>query len=137
MLCYNPSTSATHFHFNTASGGSQELASPTSWTPDPNTWYHIAIVRNGTTYTFYRNGNLDGSVTNTGTIPNSTASLTIGFAEGIGMFGAVDEVRISKVARTPEEIKQNAQRFPYSIYTSPVMDLTAASSWTNLTWLAK
>src|SRR5690606_29776803 len=41
----------------------------------------------------------------------------------------IDEVRISNSARTAEEIKLSAQRRPYGIYTSPVIDATTNESW--------
>lgn len=43
-----------------------------SFTFYPNTWYHIAIVRSGTTLAAYVNGTSAGSVTLSGTLGNST-----------------------------------------------------------------
>ena len=119
------------FHINSTSGGGPALTS-NSFTPQTGIWYHITVTRSGNNYTFYINGNQWGTTTNTYTIPNANTTLKIGLGEGSPPFnGLIDEVRISNIARTPEEIKQDAQRFPYSVYTSPVVDLTTASSWTR------
>jgi hypothetical protein len=48
-----------------------------SGTYSPNNWYHIAVVRSGTSLVLYRNGVSTGSVTNSVNL-NSTASLGIG-----------------------------------------------------------
>lgn len=114
----------------------------------PNVWTHITTVYNGSSQTqkVFVNG-IEVACTQTGTVPTTLASTSgLPFELGRGRYnggaygyitGSLDEVRISNIARTPEEIKQDAQRFPYSIFTSPVTDLTVANSWTNLTWLAK
>ena len=44
-----------------------------------NTWYHFAVVRNGTAVTVYRNGAVYDSGTQSGTLYNSTALLRIGY----------------------------------------------------------
>ncbi|MBI4999312.1 hypothetical protein HZB97_00890, partial [Candidatus Gottesmanbacteria bacterium] len=49
--------------------------------------------------------------------------------------GSIDEMRISLFDRTPEAIKQDAQRYPYGVYTSQVLDLTSSvSSIDSLQW---
>ena len=105
-------------------------------------WYHLAWVRTNNTLYGYVNGVLVGSgagcsvTAGTGVYVNG---FTIGSYQGGGAYtnALIDEVRSFQHRRTPEEIKANAQRHLYSIYTSPVMDLTQATGWTNLTWLAK
>lgn len=62
-----------------------------------NTWYHIAIVRNGTTTTLYVNGTADGTTTAI-TANMSTASMVIGMnASSSSNFysGYIDEFRVS------------------------------------------
>ena len=72
---------------------------------DNDTWYHIAVVKNGTSYNEYLNGtneaNLDGtssSIIDSGGRPWYIGTLQT--AEGTyPANGYIDEVRISKFAR--------------------------------------
>ena len=74
--------------------------------PNLNQWYHLAIRRQGNTFTAFVNGLPFGSVTNTAAIPNPNAPLTIGQAENIGfMNGRLDEVTIYNRALTQEELQ--------------------------------
>ena len=50
--------------------------------------------------------------------------------------GNIDEIRISKVARSAEEIRLDASRRPYATYTSDVLDLTSVIAWNSLKWNA-
>lgn len=71
-----------------------------SFTPDVNTWYHIAIVRSGSScYMFV--GGVSQSVTQTyawDTLPDLTGDLNIGRYGGATNYvnGWLDEIRISK-----------------------------------------
>lgn len=67
-----------------------------------NTWQHVAIVRSGSTVTFYKNGTANGSGNWTGNA-DQTSSLYIGgywyggsFLSGRYYFGYIDELRITK-----------------------------------------
>lgn len=105
-----------------------------------STWTHIAAVWTSTGHKIYVNGIEQANDTNTTTHTSQDYTTYIGVGSGgntLPFSGSIEEIRISKVARTPEEIKQDATRFPYSVYTSPVMDLGQVLSWTNLTWLGK
>lgn len=62
-----------------------------------NTWNHVALVRNGTTLTWYINGTSAGSATNSTNL-SSTLGLNIGDS-GYGAGGYLQDVRISNVAR--------------------------------------
>lgn len=72
-------------------------------------WNHLALVKSGTNYSVYVNGRL----TKTGTTAPATTSTTtknnyIGSLDGTttgGFLGAIDEVRVSSVARTAAEIR--------------------------------
>ncbi len=76
------------------------------FTPNLNQWYHLAIRRQGNTFTAFVNGLPSSSVINTAAIPNSNAPLTIGQAENIGfMNGRLDEIAIYNRALTQEELK--------------------------------
>jgi hypothetical protein len=82
--------------------------SSNEWTPTPNQWYHLAVVKSGNTYTFYRNGVLDGTDSTTMYVPIINAPLEIGRAEGTCYFkGIIDEVRIYNYARSPSQILED------------------------------
>ncbi len=108
-------------------------------------WHHLVGTYNGNNSDTGIDIYVDGVVldsSNFSATPftprgDTDGPLVIGGVTGAYFAGTIDEVRISNIVRSPEEIKQDAARFPYSVYTSPVVDLTAVNSWTNLTWLAK
>lgn len=96
----------TIFHINTSSGGGP-VALGNTWTPSTGTWYHLAVTRQGNNYTFYRDGSPDGVWTDSTIIPDASAPLTIGWAEGVGSFnGTIDDVRIYNRALSGSEISQ-------------------------------
>lgn len=67
-----------------------------------NTWYHVAIVKNGDTYTLYRNGVNNGSITTSDTVLTNTNPMLIGRDSqntSNDWNGYIDELRVSKVAR--------------------------------------
>ena len=85
-------------------------------TLSPNTWYHVALVRNGTDIRLYLNGVSENYVTSSKTIPNSSYNLTIGSdnAPTQYFYGYIDELRISKgLARWTSNFTP-----PTSAYTS-------------------
>jgi hypothetical protein len=55
-----------------------------------NNWYHVAVVRNGSSFTYYLNGVADGSATQALSIGNYTGNLTCSIKNGY-----VDELRIT------------------------------------------
>jgi len=73
------------------------------WTPDTSTWYHIALVRNGTSLVCYVDGIiLTSNITtpiSTNALPDASAVLSIG-ARSTGAYpiitGYIDEFRWSK-----------------------------------------
>jgi Concanavalin A-like lectin/glucanases superfamily len=69
-------------------------------------WYHLAVVRSGSTYTVFINGTAAGSATNANAIASPNAPLTIGQAEGIGyMNGLLDEISVYNRALSPAEVQ--------------------------------
>lgn len=90
-------------------GNSTMGANVTTQTWSYNTWYHVALVRNGTgtnNFAFYVNGTQLQTDTDTNTIGASGSSdyISIGSiynatTPSFGLNGHIDEVRISTVAR--------------------------------------
>lgn len=99
-------------------------------------WYHVAAVGDEGGLKIYVNGVLDGYTNVAYGSPNSTGGLVFGFyTTGAEYFsGEIDEVRISNIARSPEEIKMNAKRRPYSIYTSDILDMSNVNNFSPLEW---
>jgi len=71
-----------------------------------NTWFHAALVYDGSTLKEYLNGQPGKSIPASGTL-KSVSGLYIGqHSPGLGLFnGLIDEVRIYNYARTPDEIR--------------------------------
>ncbi|MHC4067586.1 MAG: LamG-like jellyroll fold domain-containing protein, partial [Planctomycetota bacterium] len=99
----------TLFHTNTDSGpGGHRHSDP--WIAQPGVWYHIALVREGSLWTFYLDGVPNGTVADSTTIEDAAAPLTIGWAEGGSAFrGSIDEVAIYNRALTADEIQHHHQ----------------------------
>lgn len=79
-----------------------------------NTWYHIAVSRQGTTFRFFINGTLSDTQTRTVSFQAVTAC-TIGaaLAGTAGFTGFVDEVRVTKgVARYTGTFAAPTAQFP-------------------------
>ena len=81
----------------------------------PDVWVHIAAVTDGTTRRHYIDGNLVFEAAETAPASSSTNALRIGSdADWLFMAeGGIDDLRIWKVARTAEQIRQT--RFVHSI----------------------
>ena len=67
------------FYFNTSSGFDFTESSTTSVTT--GVWYHIAMVRNGSAWCFFRNGTLIGAGNNSTAVTPTSDTLTIGTAQ--------------------------------------------------------
>jgi len=80
-------------------------------TPVVGVWYHYALVRNGTTYTLYRNGDANGSATSSSAAGSGSDVATIG--QGNGSFyenGFISNFRVYKgKGLTAAEVLQNYQ----------------------------
>jgi len=59
-------------------------------------WYHIALVRNGSTFTSYLNGVVGASVTSASTIYATTTALNIGISTSTYFNGYLSNIRILK-----------------------------------------
>jgi len=80
-----------------------------------NTWYHIALVRNGSTFTPYINGVAGTATTSSATLASSTLPFSIG-AVGNGQSpfnGYIDDFRITRgLARYTASFTPPTQAFP-------------------------
>jgi hypothetical protein len=89
--------------------------------PTLNTWQHIALVRNSTTFTLYKNGTSIGTQTNAGSITASSIVPTIGGTNTTErMTGYIDEFRFTKTAEWT------------TTFTPPVTAYTATDTTTYL-----
>lgn len=65
--------------FTTSSTGANQTVHSVSWTPSTGTWYHIAVIRTGTTIRFFVNGAQVGAdKTDSSTFFNASTPLIIG-----------------------------------------------------------
>jgi gliding motility-associated-like protein len=71
-----------------------------------NAWVHVAWVKNGTTYTVYKNGVQVSTRTAPSSVLLPNANFTIGKLDN-WFAGTLDEVRIWNTARTAQEITDN------------------------------
>lgn len=85
-------------------------------TPAVDTWYHVAGVHTATSNTLYINGIANGASVNPGgaNAAANTAPLTLGYYAGADHFtqGSLDEVRLSNVALSQQDLGWNASLAP-------------------------
>jgi hypothetical protein len=96
---------ALRFHINSPSLGPLDpVIAP--WSPNTGQWYHVAVTRNGSTYTLYIDGVQVATNIDTHTIPDANVPLSIGQSEHQYFFnGLIDEVEIYRRALTASEIQ--------------------------------
>jgi hypothetical protein len=95
------------FHINSPTLG-PKWALDTTFTPDLDKWYNLALTRQDGVFKVYVNGELVGTDSNLAniSIPNPSAPLTIGQAEGIGFIdGMMDETQIFNRALSASQIQ--------------------------------
>ena len=112
-----------------------------------NNWYHISMVFDGSgsdnanRLKIFVNG-VQKNLTFTGTIPATllvpAQPLYIGRLQGstpLYFSGLIDEVKISNIALTPEQIKADYSKSAWAHYTSSILDLsTDVQSIDSLQW---
>ena len=87
----------------------------------PSIWYHVAYSYDGKVLKTYVDGELDRENKISGDISIVDVPFTIGSYKGTGYFwqGQVDEVRVSNVARSQEEIKAVMSGFEAFLGVAP------------------
>lgn len=110
-------------NFIAYSGGTTIINIVNSWTPSINTWYHVALVKQGVTgYKMFIDGTQIGTTqTDTSTIPNFTGTLNLGlWMDSTGatryLSGYMDEFRLSKgTARWTSDFIPSPYPYPSQI----------------------
>lgn len=75
------------------------------FSPTTNRWYHLAVTRSTTNYTFYIDGTAVSTNGDSRPVPDASAPLTIGQAEGQFYFnGLIDEVALYNRALDSDQI---------------------------------
>ena len=76
------------------------------FSPEAGKWYHIAMTREGSVWTFYINGVVAGTARVSITVPSTTAPLTIGVAEATAFFnGLMGDVSIYNHALSEADVQ--------------------------------
>jgi hypothetical protein len=112
-----------------------------AWTPATNTWYHVAVVRNGDVFTIYLNGTQIGQNTVNVAMPDYTSyNMAIGRCEPDGestgyLNGWLEEFRFSKgIARWTSNFTPPTDAYdPVPVPTPlPVPDYGVDDSYTKV-----
>lgn len=117
------------FQFGWHNGAWQVFKSQGSGSFDINTWHHVALVRNSTSFKLYIDGNLYSSTTASVTLTDVAAILTVGRSNyGATTYyfdGWLDEFRISKgIARWTANFTPPTTAYAADIVTFAIADYT-------------
>lgn len=139
--------------FYAISGGvtAVEFYTTSSWNPQINTWYHLSVVRDGTTagsWYMFVNGVSKPITLGVGdwsnSLPNIVSDLSVGaYGSIFELDGNLDEMRISKgIARwtsnfNPPSTHEYSTAFNYGTLTSQNLQINASGTSTlgKITWL--
>ncbi|MCL5096512.1 MAG: FG-GAP-like repeat-containing protein, partial [Candidatus Omnitrophica bacterium] len=92
------------FHVNDSTGDALSIGSA-SFSPTIGQWYHLALTRSGSNFTFYVDGSSVATNAAVRAIPDVSAPVTIGQAESNYYFnGLLDEVSVYNRALSAAEI---------------------------------
>lgn len=125
-------------------GGVTIIQLPSAGEITDTNWHHIALVKEGTTYTIYKDGTSVSTVVSA-TTDTYAAPLRIGTDDTAGNWfdGSIDELRITKgTARWTGNFTVPAQEYPTTgsgffttgNFTSQVFDGGELVKWDNIEW---
>ena len=137
-IAFPNGTNAAYFGCQTSTGTSFAIQTANNSVP-LNQWTHLALVRNGSTYTIYVNGVSSGSSTSSVSLDfGTTNTLSIGSIGSTEFItGQLDDIRITKgVARYTANFTVPTSQFPNSIYLEHLNPgagtyLQNSANWTN------
>lgn len=99
-----------------------------------NNWYHVALVKNGSTTTLYLGGSSDGTYSDSNTYTAADAiNIGLNFNEVNGYTGNIDELRISSVARYTGSFTPSASAFSNDSDTLVLIHCDGADASTTFT----
>jgi hypothetical protein len=100
--------SSTGMTLDTSANGSAQTNYSASHTFTTSTWYHLVLVKSGTTATFYVDGTAKTSGSATSTLFNNTLDIRIGNRQEVSkpLDGILDEVGVWNRALTSDEITE-------------------------------
>ena len=102
IVFYNYASSAFSLHIN---GTVNANYASTTQSFSSSDWQQLTLTKSGTAYEFYRNGISIGTTIGNANLPNPTASLIFGGAEGNFRFtGLLDDVVLYNRALTSSEV---------------------------------
>ena len=111
--------------------GSSLSGSLQSTTTIPNnTWTHVAIVRSGLTFTLFINGTIDttavisGPIDNGGIQPLIIGRGSTGDLTNYGMYGYMDEIRVTQTAVFTQNFTPATSRYTTSVTLSKLSSAT-------------
>ena len=130
-------TNGDEIEFYFTGSAATQIAATTNSNISLNKWQHVAVTHNSTNVYFYLNGTLQASSCISGTcnmamtVDNNSVSVgRPGDYDNQYFVGLIDEVRISNVARTQDQINQT---FEIGGRTHPItIDFAAKLDATNL-----
>jgi hypothetical protein len=130
---YNPFVAGLLIQLS-ADGSTHALDYRPAWSPSTNTWYHVALVRNGTTIHAYINGTEIGAGGSIGasSLFNSTHALQVGITDSASsqspMNGWLDEIRVSKgIARWTSNFTPPAAAYTVDAPTNSVAPVASGT----------
>ncbi|MCE9646910.1 MAG: DUF11 domain-containing protein [Chloroflexi bacterium] len=128
---------SNNLRFTVRSAGVNIVQVDQPWDPDSATWYHVAIVKNGTAgYMHFVNGiQLGSTTTDTDPMPNFSGGLRLGLVTTSSdnyLNGWLDEIRLSKgVARWTVNFTPPAAPYGNGLEPTYTPAYTATTTATN------
>jgi len=102
-----------------------------SWNPLQDVWYHVAVVRNSNTYTFYIDGTSIGNFVDASALSEISGVLWIGW-DGVAdreLVGRLDEIRVSNgIARWTSNFTPPTRAYCQEFSSSSSSSISNSSS---------